>query len=330
MGRRTVWRSPLPWLLPVAATLACGLGEGTGEPAWEGETTTVVDPGGDSVEVPLRPARVLSLVPTVTETLLDLGAGDRLVGRTDYDSAAALTDLPSVGGGLRPSREIILSLRPDLVIHFAAASDVETPAFLDREGIPHFAVRLEGVEDVRRTVHQLGIITGRRPEADSLLDRMDRSLREVRERVAGRPPVRAAFLLGGSPPFVAGPGSFPGELIRLAGGVNVFDDLGARYAGVSPETLAARDIDMFLASPSTELDPRLTARAPVRRVSPAVELPGPRMGEAARSVARALHPEVWVDTGVRERRLPSCSASDVPEPCRPGPEAAGRVTDRSR
>jgi len=129
------------------------------------------------------------------------------------------------------------------------------------------------VDDVRRAVADLGTVVGRTRAADSLLSEMDAGLEAVRAAVRGRAPVRAAYVLGGTPVWVAGPGTFLDELIGLAGGINAFSDLDTLYAPVSAEELVARDVDVYLTSRGTELDRSW-------------------LGEAAREVARALHPGV--------------------------------------
>jgi ABC-type Fe3+-hydroxamate transport system substrate-binding protein len=78
------------------------------------------------------------------------------------------------------------------------------------------------------------------------------------------------------------------EIIRLAGGVNVFGDLGSLYAAVSPEELVARDIDVVLLQKESTFDRRLVDGARIVEVGGALELPGPAVAEAAREVARAL------------------------------------------
>jgi iron complex transport system substrate-binding protein len=232
---------------------------------------------------------VLSLVPSATEALVALGASDRLVGRTDFDTAAVLTRLPSVGGGLDPTLEAIVSLDPDLVIHFAAETDVRTPARLDELGIRHLAVRPERIADVRSMLSDLGRITHRTSQADSILASIDAILARVRQAVQGRPPPAVAFLLDGTPPWAAGPGTFIDELIATAGGHNVFDDLSRPYAPVSPEELVARPVDVVL-TPVGARPGGLPPGARVVEVPPSSQLPGPRLGQAALEIARVLHP----------------------------------------
>ena len=179
------------------------------------------------------------------------------------------------------------------MIRFAGESDRDTPALLDRAGIAHVAVRPERIGEVREMVRTLGRITGREAVADSILGAQRRVLDSIRGRTANLEPVSAAFTLGGDPPYVAGPSTFVGELIVLAGGRNVFGDLDSPWAGVSPETILARDPDVLLTLRGTELDPRLTRGRDVRRVPPVVQLPGPDLQRAALAIARALRPGLF-------------------------------------
>jgi iron complex transport system substrate-binding protein len=233
--------------------------------------------------------RIVSLVPSATLTLGALGAGDHMVARTDFDTAAWAVPLPSVGSGLYPSIEAIVAARPDLVIRFGGPQDTKTPARLDDLGIPQIAIRPDRVEDVLHIVTLLGSVTGRDATADSIVDALRDELDDVRRSVADLPPVRAAYILGGAPPWVAGPGTYIDELITLGGGVNVFADLGTKYASVSPEELVSRHVDVVLTPRANALDRRLLPNAKVLEVSAALELPGPAVGDAAREVARLLH-----------------------------------------
>ena len=224
---------------------------------------------------------------------MQLGAGGALVGRTDYDTIAAVTALPSVGGGLQPDLERLLILEPDLVIRFGGEQDPVTPAALDERAIPHLAVRPDRVADVRAIVLQLGQVMGRGAAADSIVAALDAELADVRARVAGRPRVNVAYLLGGSPPWVAGPGTYVTDLLDVAGADNAFADLDALYAPVSLEDLIAREVDAFVVARGAQVDARLRARAPVIEVSPDIEQPGTGLGRSAAELARALHPAAF-------------------------------------
>ena len=249
----------------------------------------LVDDAGTRHTFEAAPRRMVSLVPSATEALLAMALADRLVGRTDYDRMPELTDLPSVGGGLQPNLEVLVSLDLDLVIRFAGDSDLATAERLTELGIPHFAVQPDGIEDVLAIIRDLGRITGASDAAEVLLNGIQINLDDVARRVAALSKPRVAYLLGGDPPWVAGPGTYIDELIGLAGGRNVFDDLGLLYAPVSMEALLDRDLDLILLSNGLTKPPPL-AHVPSAVLPASVEIPGPGLGQAARDIARLIHP----------------------------------------
>ncbi len=211
------------------------------------------------------------------------------VGRTDYDRMPELIELPSVGGGLQPNLEILVSLDLDLVIRFAGDSDLATAERLTEFGIPHFAVQPDGIEDVLTIIRDLGSIMGAPDAADTMLRDIRDALDDVARRVAGLPQPRVAYMLGGDPPWVAGPGTYLDELMAVAGGNNVFDDIGPLYAPVSMETLLDRSLDLVLLSDGLTL-PSPLAHVPSAVLPSSVEIPGPGLGRAARDIARLIHP----------------------------------------
>jgi iron complex transport system substrate-binding protein len=248
----------------------------------------------DGREIHLRgPARrIVSLVPSATLILEALGAQDLVVARTDHDTAPWTQALPSVGGGLQPSVESLVAVQPDLVVRFGGPQDTRTPSSLDGLSIPHLAIRPDRISDVMSTIELLGRATGREDAAAALVARLRAGLDSVARVAARTPPVRVAYVLGGDPPWVAGPRTYIDELMTLAGGDNVFDDLGSLYAAVSPEEFLARRIDLILTPKAGTLDPRLAGVARVAEIGDLLELPGPGVADAARDLLRLLHPEL--------------------------------------
>jgi len=290
MSVRPTWRV-VPFLLAAALSGGCDRRDGAADHTTVGSSALdVVDADGRRVRLDGPARRIVSLVPSATETLRALGAGDLVVARTDFDTVAWARELPSVGGGLEPSIEAIVAARPDLVIRFGGPQDPRTPSRLDDLGIIHLAIRPDRVADVFESISLLGAVTGHDGAAESLTSAIRDTLDNVRARSSGGPPVRVAYVLGGTPPWVAGPDTYIDELIHLAGGVNVFADLGARYASVSPEEFVARDIDVVLTPPDGRFERRWAPNARLVQMGPAMELPGPAVMEAAREVERALHP----------------------------------------
>lgn len=284
-------RAALLSLLLAWAALAChAADQPRSGPSGEADAgIALTDAEGRRILLPRPASRIVSLVPSAAQTLHALGAEELLVARTDHDTATWMLALPSVGGGLLPSLEAIVAAKPDLVIRFAGPQDTRTPSALDGLGIPHLAIRPDRIADVLETTRLLGAATGRAAAADSVARSIESGLDSVRAAFAGRAPVAVAYVLGGDPPWVAGPGTYIQELLETAGGRNAFEDLGSLYAAVSVEEFVARRIDVILTPDAGRLDPRVTAGSRVIELGDALELPGPGVAAAARRVASLLH-----------------------------------------
>ncbi|MGD2045999.1 MAG: helical backbone metal receptor [Gemmatimonadota bacterium] len=261
----------------------------SGDEAMAGGAVHVVDAEGDTVTLDRPARRIVSLVPSATETLRAIGAVDALAGRTEFDTESWAASIPSVGGGIEPNLEAVVALEPDLVIRFGGTQDPRTPARLAELGIPSLSVRPDHVRDIYETAEMLGLATGHEAGADSLVGALRDGLHDVEEAAAALPRKRIAYVLGGTPPWVSGPGTYIDEIVSLAGGDNVFSDLDALYAPVSPEQLRTRDIDVVLLASAESFDASLTPGARVAVIGDALEIPGPDVVDAAYRVAEALH-----------------------------------------
>lgn len=231
-------------LLAAWAVLACQPGDGS-------RTEGVIDDAGRPLRVAMQPQRVVSLSPATTELLFTLGAGDRVVGRTRWcQDPPTAARVPSVGDGLNPNIEAVLSRRPDLVVFYHSAANGAAIRRLEDLGIATVSVRLDRLGDLARAARLLGRLTGDSGRADSLVEALDAARAQVaaRRRV-DRPSV--LLLAWDSPPIVIGGGSFLSEIVELAGGRNAFGDLDGPSATVSVETIAARNPDVvFVAAGS--------------------------------------------------------------------------------
>ena len=267
---------------------------------------TFEDALGRPVTLEAAPSRIVSLVPSATALVVEMGAADRLAGRTRYDTASALRDLPSVGEPLTPSLEVLVELEPDLVLAWGDLRPRGLERTLGELGIPVYFARVSGLEDLWGTLADLGALLGRRAAADSLQRRLRCELAVVRTSVAGRPPRTTAFLVWPDPPTAAGPGSYIDALLEAAGGHNVFGGEGPRWLDIGLETLVARNPEVLVLSGDAvtpaglaELlgrpgwrSMRAVREGRVFRASDALfHRPGPRLGEAARTLAGFLHPE---------------------------------------
>jgi len=149
--------------------------------------------------------RIVSLLPSFTEILFAIGAGERLVGRTTWcDYPPAASDVPSVGDGMPPNVEAVAARKPDLVVLYNSGPNVTAAQQLERLGIQTVLLELNRLEDLGPATRRLGQLTGLRHAADSLAAAMD--------SLSARPPPAAttsiAFVVWDNPPIIIGRGSY--------------------------------------------------------------------------------------------------------------------------
>jgi iron complex transport system substrate-binding protein len=270
----------------------------------------VTDQTGRTLTLPTPPRRIVSLVPSVTETLYAIGAQELLVGVTDFcDYPAAARAKTSVGGMLAPSLETIVALKPDLVVATTAGNREETFIQLERLRIPVYVVNPSRVSDVLDLIARLGALTGRERDADRLIASLDSRIKAVttRVRALGRP--RVLYVLWPDPLIVPGRGALVGELLALAGADSVTADLTEAYPRMSLEAAVARAPDVIILASHGSEHGRI-ARDKWERFShlPAVKSGrlytmdgslmhryGPRVIDGLERLAHLLHPELGSD-----------------------------------
>lgn len=258
---------------------------------------------------PAGPLRILSLSPNLTEILFALGLGDEVVGVTDYcRHPAGALEKPKVGALLNPNLEKMFALEPNLVVLLPAHGDIGDR--MAGRGLRALVLPNDTVGDIFASIDSIGRATGTEDGARVLVD----SLRGVLDDVAADPPdrVRRAMIVvsrtEGSVKdvFVAGPGTYLDELIRRAGGENVFGRSAARYPEPSVEEILHKNPEVII-----EIRPQGDDAAAETRLARAawgtlpgllavergnvfvltgdhLAVPGPRMGETLRDIAGAL------------------------------------------
>ena len=259
------------------------------------------DDFGDTIVFARAPQRIVSLNPATTELFFALGAGGRLVGRPRYDlyPAAALA-VPDLGNGMRPNLEVVLGARPDLVVLYASNENRDAATRLRAAGVPTLTLRIDSIAQFRRAVVTLGRVLGDTMAARTLVDSVDRTLARVRTATQGAVRPATFWKAWDSPVIAIGGGSFLTELVDIAGGRNIYGDDPRPSLDVTIEDVVRRDPDVVLAGPESAT--RMRA-APAWRALRAVRegrvlivdttlvgRPGVRLGEAAVSLARLLHP----------------------------------------
>jgi iron complex transport system substrate-binding protein len=247
--------------------------------------------------------------------LFAIGAGPLVVGVSSYDDFPPETKaLPRVGALIDPDTERILSLRPDLVIVYVSQSELE--AQLSRTGIRVFPYRHSGIDNVLQTMRDLGRATGHVTEADRATRDLRSQLDAIRARVRGRPRPRTLLVIGRDTGalrgvYASGGVGFLHELLEIAGGEDVFADVKREAVQPSNEMLIARApeiiIELHAGDPPPAADLQrergvwnLLASIPAVRNNRVQLLyggylvtAGPRMGQAAETLARVVHPEAF-------------------------------------
>ncbi|HXV16179.1 MAG TPA: helical backbone metal receptor [Gemmatimonadaceae bacterium] len=259
------------------------------------------DDFGDPVIVKSPPRRVVSLNPATTDLVFALGAGNRLVGRTHWDSYPdSAKYVPDLGSGIRPNVEAVLGARPDLVLLYASNDNRAAASELRAAGVNTLSLKIDHIADFHRAARTIAFLLGDSTRGAIVSDSVERTLRRVRDLTAKLPKPRVFWHIWDAPLITIGRGSYMNELVEIAGGVNVYSDFPEPSPTVSIEDVLKRDPDYIITGPegSTEIrtDSRWAAFKAVKTgkifvVDTAiVGRPSVRLGEAAMSLAKLFHP----------------------------------------
>ena len=258
------------------------------------------------------PKRIISLVPNVTEMLYAIGAGPQVVAVSTYDvEPPEVRSLPTVGALIDPDTEKIISLKPDLVITYGSQTELQSQ--LKASNIPFFDYRHAGLDHIMATMRALGARTGHVDQAEKAAKALEARIDAVKKQVAGKPRPRTLLVFGREPGSLrnvyasAGKG-FLHDMLVVAGGDDVLDDIQKESAQISTEQIIARRPDVIVELNSSrmlnepdmkkELDPwmALTSIPAVRNkrviilTGQSLTVPGPRVADGIDKLAKALHP----------------------------------------
>jgi len=262
------------------------------------------------------PRRIVSLIPAATEMLFAFGGGAQVVAVSSFDAYPPdVKKLPTVGALLDPDVERILALKPDLVILYGSQTDLQQQ--LGRARIAYYSYRHAGLADVLTTIRALGTRTGHDREAAELARGIEGGLDRIRQRVSGSPRPRTLLVFGRERLslrgiYASGGVGFLDDMLRTAGGENVFAEVRKEAVEATTEEILSRRPDVILeiraANSALAAGDREAERAVWRELPsiPAVRsnrvyfltddrlvIPGPRVVEGTRLIAAALHPDLF-------------------------------------
>jgi ABC-type Fe3+-hydroxamate transport system substrate-binding protein len=201
---------------------------------------------GRTLEVPDRAERIISLVPSQTELLYDLGLGDRVVGITKFcvHPETWFNSKHRVGGTKKVDFDKLRALKPDLIIGNKEENERKDIQALEKE----FPVWMSDVRDLPGALDMIvrvGEITGTTEKATELKAGIENAFAQLRPI---EPSLTAAYFIWREPYMTAGHGTFVNDMLSRCGLINVFDSGDARYPEVTPQELAEADPEVMLLS----------------------------------------------------------------------------------
>lgn len=268
----------------------------------------VIDDYGRTIQIRGVPDRIVTVAPTPTEIVFAVGAGDLVVGVDDYsDYPSETASLPKVGN-IELNTEMILALRPDLII----SSDLVPIAQLqqiDAQGIPYIILAARSIEDVFKDIRLVGFITGHVSEANAVVEQLEGRVAAVTAKTLAENVTKPRVYVEYYPMWTYGPGSFGDDLIRLAGGANVASNTSAEYVVVTDEFVIAQDPEIIVYTIGSNFNgttaETISERTGWSGISAVVSgnihpiddnlisRYGPRIVDALEQLAELVHPELF-------------------------------------
>jgi len=269
------------------------------------------------------PRRIVSLAPSVTETVFALGFGNRLVGVTSHcDYPAEAKRLPKIGDFMSPSLEVIAAKQPDLVIGVTGATDPARAREIERLGIKITLVSVSSVSEILSSFKRIAALLGDPDAGATLVEKITAQFDKVKRRIAPAPR-RSTLLAVGLRPLVAvGGKNFLDELITLAGGENIAGNASQPWLNLPDEYVVAKAPQVIIQAGMGSDASRPTRQWSDLKSIPAVKerrvytynsdkilRPGPRIGEGLEEIARLIHPECFNVGKSRGARGSRCEGS---------------------
>ncbi len=276
---------------------------------------TVTDVLGGNVTFSGPVNSIVSLAPSNTEIVFAVGAGDKLIGRTDFCNypTPEVNSIESVGGFSTLNKEAIVILNPDVVLAAHIHQQQGDTAWLEQKGLKVVTLEPQTLSEVLESISLVGKITGNEARAAELVADMQSRIETVRQGTSGLPDAqrpRVLHITWHDPLWTVGKDTFVGALIETAGGVNLFNDVSG-HAQVNLEDAVAEDPDVITVFTShgaagdtsyqwatAEDSPFRSTQAYLKDRVHLVDADiasrgGPRIVDALELYARLLHPEIF-------------------------------------
>lgn len=260
--------------------------------------TEITDDSGEKIILSSPSVRVISLLPSITESVCSIGQCTSLVGVDDYsNSPPPVKALPHLGGGLTPNIELLVSLKPDLVL---LSNNQRVIHKLQQLGIKVFVIDTQTHEDVRRSLNKLDLIFNTH-KSQSVWQSMQTEITKVAKSLPSSVKNLRVYFEVSTGPYAAGQSSFIGETLSRLGVQNIVPKSLGEFPKLNPEFIVKADPELIIVGDNNLLD--LTQRPGWKQLSAikanrvcalskdqsdVVLRPGPRMGEGAQIIANCI------------------------------------------
>jgi iron complex transport system substrate-binding protein len=207
----------------------------------------VIDDNGDKLRLNSVANRIISLSPNTTEILFHIDAGNKIVGADEYSNyPPAANDIIRVNNHAAANYELIISLKPDLVVAWQSGNGEKIIARLRGLGLPVFVVETQSMADIPSLYKRLGRLSGQSKKADQQAEIFADKLQQLYQAYASRAEVRTFYQIWNDPLMTLNGDHILTDIIELCGGVNVFEDSAALVPYVNMESVLAKDPQVII------------------------------------------------------------------------------------
>lgn len=270
-------------------------------------TRQVVDEAGRRVTLPLKIERIVSLAPNLTEIVYAVGAGDRLVGNTDYcDYPAEAKQVAKIGDTMHPSIERIIAFKPQIVLVSTASQLEAFTKQLDQQSIAVYVTNPGSLEEIFSSMTALGEVFGTATQAARVTEDLRKRSEGVATALNGVTAVPVFYQVAGEPLYTIGRDAYLTDLVKRAGGISVTADVPDAFPRLSDEAALSAKPEAIILPTGGSMGNANSSVASSLRDSPAVRnkrvykinddflsRPGPRLVDGLEALAHALHPEAF-------------------------------------
>jgi iron complex transport system substrate-binding protein len=215
----------------------------------------VIDDNGDKLSLISAANRIISLSPNTTEILFHIGAGSKIVGADEYSNyPPAANNIIRVNNHAAANYELIISLKPDLVIAWQSGNGEKIIARLRELGLPVFVVETQSMADIPFLYKRLGKLSGQSKQADQQAEIFADKLQQLHQSFAFRKKIRTFYQIWNDPLMTLNGEHILTDIIELCGGVNVFEDSVALVPYVNMESVLAKDPQVIISGGANQND----------------------------------------------------------------------------